>query len=167
MSIINRSAAGLAALALTVAPAAFAKGPGGDHGKSGQPHGKAGQQHGKARGKTKARNVVVKGTIASVGADTVTVSVAKATKWGRALRGTDAEFTVAKISAADRDGNGTVDLADLAAGDKVVVKARIAKDATAPYAARQLVDQSSPQADDDTQGDDDTTSDQGTGDVTP
>lgn len=167
MSIINRTAIAVSALAIAVAPSAFAKGNDQPHGKSGESHGKAHQHHGKAKGHAKAHNVVFKGTVASVADDgTVTVSVTKATKWGRELKGTDVAFTVKKFSVADTNGDQVRDAKDVQAGDKVVVKARIAKDDEAPYAARQLVDQTRPKADDEqTEGDDDGTPDQGTGDV--
>jgi hypothetical protein len=141
-----------AVLALAVTPAALAKGKPEDPGSQGK--GKSEQAHGK--GKVKPKNVVLKGTVVSsdAAAGTVTVHVAKATKWGRSLVGTDAAFTVVKINAADNDGDGSVTVADLLAGDKVVVQARIAKDDVAPYKARKVVDQTHPKPSDDDEGED-------------
>lgn len=56
------------------------------------------------------------------------------------------DFTNARITAADTNGDGTVDMSDLAAGDKVVVKARLPKQdpGSQPFAAKHLVDQTHP-----------------------
>jgi hypothetical protein len=107
---------------------------------------------GKGKGQAKAKNVVLKGLVVSADATTVTVAVKKATRWGRALRGTDVQFTVAKVVADDVNGDGKADALDLAAGDKVVVQARIGTSDVAPYSARRVVDQTHPPVDDD--GDD-------------
>ena len=65
---------------------------------------------------------MLKGTVVSsdATAGTVTVHVVKATKWGKSLVDTDAAFTVTKINAGDSNGDGSVTVADLMAGDKVV-----------------------------------------------
>ena len=96
---------------------------------------------GKAKGHAKAKNAVVKGTVVSVEGTTVTVTVEKANRWGRRLKGTDAAFTVdavKKLGVRDTNGDGTADAADIVAGDKVHVQARITRDAEAPFAARKL-----------------------------
>jgi hypothetical protein len=56
------------------------------------------------------------------------------------------DFTSARVKVADTNGDGTRNLADVADGDKVVVKARLARKAPGdgPFAARQLVDQTHP-----------------------
>jgi len=128
------------------APAVVAK-PGGG------PGGPPADHPGKAKGKAKPKNVVLKGLVVSSDATTVTVTVKKATKWGRSLVGTDAQFTVAKVVAADVNGDGKTDTLDLTAGDKVVVQARIAKTDTAPFKARRVVDQTHPRVSDDDAGD--------------
>ena len=119
-----------ATLSVAAAPALAAKPdhPGGGHGQA------------------KPKNVVLKGVVVSSDATTVTVTVKKATKWGRSLVGTDAQFTVAKVRVADVNGDGKADTLDLAAGDKVVVQARIAKTDVAPFNARRVVDQTHPPA---------------------
>ena len=137
----------IAAVALCVAiaaPATLAK-PGG--GPGGPPASNPSDTKGK--GKAKPKNVVLKGLVVSSDATTVTVTVKKATKWGRALVGTDAQFTVAKVVVADVNGDGKTDTLDLVTGDKVVVQARIAKTDTAPFKARRVVDQTHKQQADD------------------
>ncbi|MFL5846166.1 MAG: hypothetical protein ACJ762_15875 [Solirubrobacteraceae bacterium] len=120
-------------LALAVVPAALASKPD-DPGSKGKGHGKP----------AKAKNVVLKGIVVSSDATSVTVTVSKATKFGKALVGTDAQFTVTKVSAADGNADGVVDGLDLIAGDKVLVQAKLAKDAVAPFTARKVVDQTHP-----------------------
>jgi hypothetical protein len=142
----HRILAAAAALAVAAAPAALAKKGGDDVAKGGPKADKVDKSKGK--GKAKPKNVVLKGVVVSSDATTVTVAVAKATKHGKALVGTDALFTLSKIHVADTNGDGAIDGTDLVAGDKVVVQARIAKDAVAPYAARKVVDQTHPKPDD-------------------
>jgi hypothetical protein len=130
---LNRTLAAAAALAVAAAPAALAKGKPEDPGSKG-------------KGKAKPHNVVLKGVVVSSDATTVTVTVRKATKWGKALVGTDAAFTATRVRVADVNGDGAMNTLDLAAGDTVVVQARIAKDDVAPYKARKVVDQTHPEA---------------------
>jgi hypothetical protein len=129
----HRPLAAAAALAVALAPVAFAKGKPEDPGSTGKAH-------------AKPKNVVFKGVVVSSDATTVTVTVRKATKHGRALVGTDVAFTAAKVKVADTNGDGVRNTADIAAGDRVVVQARIAKDSVAPYAARKVVDQTRPKS---------------------
>jgi hypothetical protein len=162
MKLTHRITVAAAALALAVTPAAFAKKSDDDGTQGGSKVTKPDtgpSQHpekGKGNGKAKPKNVVLKGTVVSsdAAAGTVTVHVVKATKWGKSLVDTDAAFTVTKINAADTDGDGSVTVADLMAGDKVVVQARIAKDDVAPYKARKVVDQTHPKSSDDDEAED-------------
>jgi hypothetical protein len=135
---LTRPLTAVAVLALACAPAAFAKGKPEDPGSNGKGHSKP----------AKAKNVVLKGVVVSydAGSGAVTVTVNKATKFGRSLVGTDAAFIAVKVNVADTNGDGALTTADLVAGDKVVVQARIAKDGVAPYAARRIVDQTHPKA---------------------
>ena len=142
--------AGFAAAALLVPGAALADPPPG-HGPG--THGPG--VHGKhlAKGHAKPHKIVAKGTVVSVDATagTVTVHVTRANHWGHALVGQDVAFSIPAggVRAADRDNNGTVDLADVLANDKVLVQTtKLAADAAQPLAARKLVDQTSPEADD-------------------
>jgi hypothetical protein len=87
----------------------------------------------------------------STDATTVTIHVTKANKHGRSLVGQDVTFTIPEggVRAADRTGDGTVDLADVNAGDKVLVQtAKLAADAAQPFAGKKLVDQTSPEPED-------------------
>jgi hypothetical protein len=63
-------------------------------------------------------------------AKTVTVTVARAERGGRALRGKDVVFTVAtaRLAVADRNADGARDLADVAAGDRIRVVARVSRE---------------------------------------
>ena len=58
------------------------------------------------------------------------------------------DFSAAKISVGDVNGDGAASLADVVAGDEVVVKVKAPKGdpGAQPFAARQLVDQSHPAA---------------------
>jgi len=77
------------------------------------------------------RHTEFRGTVKAVDADakTVTVTVARA-QHGRALRGKDVVFTITtdtRVQTADRNADGTRDVADLAAGDRVRVVARVSR----------------------------------------
>jgi hypothetical protein len=84
--------------------------------------------------------------------DATTVDVAKGNNHVRRaeLSGpVSFDFATAKVSVADTNDDGASDLADVAAGDKVVVKVKAPKGAIGvqPFVARQLVDQTSPAVD--------------------
>jgi len=101
--------------------------------------------------KAHAVTYVFKGTF-NAGAVTVTKGNNHVRRAG--LVGTEVafDFTEARIKVADTNGDGTRNLADVADGDKVVVKARLARKTpgAGPFAARQLVDQThAAKADDD------------------
>jgi hypothetical protein len=104
--------------------------------------------HHRPRHNGAGRNLVFKGTLADVNAaaGTATVSVSGGNRAAQAYRGQTVSFTIsgATIRAADRDGDGRRDEAtDLNAGDRVVVKVRLANGAqpTQPFAAQQVIDQ--------------------------
>jgi len=84
-----------------------------------------------ARKAGRLRHTEFRGTVKAVDADakTVTVTVARA-QHGRALRGKDVVFTITtdtRVQTADRNADGTRDVADLAAGDRVRVVARVSR----------------------------------------
>ena len=125
-------ALGAAVTALALAPIAGAK-----------PHEPKGHGHGS--GKAKGVSYVFKGTYV----DTTTVDVSKGNahvrKAGLAGEAVQFDFSAAKISVADTNGDGASDLADVVAGDRVVVKVKAPKGdpGEQPFSARQLVDQTS------------------------
>jgi hypothetical protein len=67
------------------------------------------------------------------------------------LVGTDVVFdaATAKLVVADTNGDGVTDIADVEAGDRVLVTAKLAKcdPGDGPYAAKQFVDQTNPPLD--------------------
>lgn len=154
----HRILAAAATLALAATPAAIAKKPE-DPGSKGKAKAELKGQNGKGKGKAKAKNIVVKGvvTAASTDGSSVTIDVTKANKHGAFLR--DAEsplaFSAAKVVVLDANGDGPT-VADLQAGDKVVVQIRLAKDAdlSGVLAARKIIDQTNPPADEDEVEDD-------------
>jgi hypothetical protein len=85
----------------------------------------------RARGQAKPKQAVFRGTVAAVDAEaaTVTVEVTGGNKRARNLaQGQTVVFDVSKVRklhVADRDGSGTKDLGDFAAGDRVQVQALV------------------------------------------
>jgi len=155
---IRRSAAlafGVAALAI---PAAAVAQPGhghaNGHGKHG--HANAHGNHGHANGHGKQHPVgyVFKGTYEGDGLVSVEHGNAHARKAG--LVGSDVQFDLsgAKLTVADTNADSLIDATDVLVDDAVVVKARLPKHdpGSQPFAARHLVDQTHPAAEDD--GDD-------------
>jgi hypothetical protein len=107
--------------------------------------------HSDPKAQDKGRKLVFKGTLATVdpAAGTATVQVTGGNHAAKAYEGKTVSFTLAgaKIVVADRDADGTRnEVGDLRSGDKVVVKVRLAKgqQASEPFAARQVVDQTAP-----------------------
>jgi len=148
---INRPLVALSVCAAVAFPAAAAAKHGGGHGhgNSQAQHGQKGQHGGTDHAK-RGRALVVRGTVAAVGAGTVDVTVAGANHHGRALKGQTVTFDVsnARIVVRDVNGDGTRDLSDVQVGDKVLVQARIQKgaapDTTQPIVAQRLVDKGQP-----------------------
>lgn len=128
MQINRKLAAGLGVAALAV-PAAAVAHPGESHGG----------------GTTKPAQYNVKGVYAGAGVVSVNHANGHARKAG--WKGTDVafDFTSAQIRVADTNGDGVRDLADVAVGDRVKVKARLPKrdPGAGPYVAQRLVDKSS------------------------
>ena len=138
----GKSGVSAVAVALVCASSAAAT-PGNGNG-----HGQGQQNH--ANGKTRIHRVtyVFKGTWNSDG--TVTVKHGNAHVRKAKLVGTDVTFdlTNAKIVVRDTNGDGKRDSADLASGDRVVVKARLPRKdpGDQPFTATRLVDQTHPPA---------------------
>jgi hypothetical protein len=138
--------AGVVALGLPAAGVAHDNGRGTDNNDVKQGH-RGHHGHHKAK-----RDLLFGGTLTSVdaAAGTAVVQVTKTNRGARAWDEKAVSFTLAgaKLNVADRNANGTLDAGDLAAGDKVIVKVRLAKDATAaePFAAAKLHDVTAPRA---------------------
>jgi hypothetical protein len=141
----------LGAVALLVPATALAKGKPEHAGKHEK---KEKGEHGKG----KPANYVFKGVWHADG--TVTVKGGNARVRKHDLVGTDVAFDVtdAKLTVADNDGDGSVTVADLLEGDKVVVKARLPRTdpGDGPYAARRVVDQTHPKSDDEAEAETET-----------
>jgi hypothetical protein len=137
---IKRTAALGAVIALGAAPAALAVKPADPGSQSGE-HGKSGQEHGKSGGKTVM--YVFKGSYD--GASGVAVDHGNAHVRKADLLDTTVTFdlSTARVVVGDVNGDGSKDLLDVAAGDRVVVKARLPRKepGTQPFKAKQLVDQ--------------------------
>lgn len=124
MNRISKTSAGLAVLALAAAPVTFAAKPD----KPDKPH---------------AVGYVFKGTYSGDGS---TVAVTKGNKHAERAALVDTsvafDFADAKIVTTDTNGDGVKTIDDVAAGDKVQVKARLPKSdpGVGPYAAKHLVD---------------------------
>ena len=140
MNLGTKAAGAVAAIAMMTAPLAGAK-----------PHQEnPGQGHGNGHG-PKGVAYVFKGTYV----DSATVAVTAGNKHVRNAGLVDTsvgfDFSAAKVSVGDVNGDGAANLADVAAGDRVVVKVKAPKGdpGAQPFAARQLVDQTQPGAETD------------------
>jgi hypothetical protein len=140
---IRRAAAVLGAAALLLPSAAFAKGKPEKQEKQNRPAKPA-------HGKSQLANYVFKGVWNGGGTVTVSGGNARVRKGG--LVGKDVAFDLigARLRVADTNADGVVSDADLVPGDKVVVKARLARTepGDGPHAARRLVDQTHPAVED-------------------
>ena len=136
---LHKSIATLGAVALLVPAAAVAKGKPDDAGSKGKT--KSAQKKAKGKGKGKPATFVFKGTWNADG----TVAVTSGNSRGKKFKGQTLTFdwSKAKVSGQDTNADGKVDASDVTAGDKVVVQAKLPRDAsgTGPFAARKLVDQ--------------------------
>jgi hypothetical protein len=152
---IRRSAALALVVAALAIPAAAVARPGHGHGNGHGNHGHANAHgnHGHANGHGKQHPVgyVFKGTYEGDGLVSVEHGNAHVRK--AALVGQDVQFDLsgAKLSVADTNADSIIDATDVLVGDAVVVKARLSKHdpGSQPFAARRLVDQTNPAAEDD------------------
>jgi hypothetical protein len=137
MNLKRNALAALGVVALAVPAAALAK-PGGGHGNGG------GNGHG--NGGNPKVGYVFKGSYGGAGLVSVDKGNGHVKKAG--LVGQDVQFDLssAKLRVADSNGDGQVTADDVAAGDRVQVKARLGrKDPGAqPFEARKLIDKSNP-----------------------
>lgn len=141
-NIATTAAAAIAALALAAAPATAQPGSGGKPEKPDKPS-KPGKPA-KPGKPGKGVSYVFKGAYAGDS----TVAVEKGNKHARDFEGQTVVFdlSAAKVSVGDTTGDGVADLADVAAGDAVVVKAKLPKGVAPeqPIVAKHLVDQTNP-----------------------
>ena len=143
ITLPKHTVAAIAVAASLCAPAAaYAHGNGGDHGQRGADAQQApAKQHG-----PRWRTVLVAGKVVSVDGDVVTVQVRRANHHGRALRGQQVQLDVsaARVRIKDVNGDGNHDVADVAAGDRVIAQVRVPRgttlDLTQAIATRSLVD---------------------------
>jgi hypothetical protein len=134
---LTRVVAALGAAALLIPSAALAKG---------KPETKPAKS---AHGKSKSARYVFKGVWHTDGTVTVSGGNARVRKGGFVGEVVAFDLASAKLKVADTNADAAVSAADLAEGDKVVVKARLPrKDPGDPPSikARQLVDQTHPPA---------------------
>ena len=132
MTLGTRVVGAVAAVAMMTAPLAAAK-----------PHeDNPGQGHGNGHG-PKGVTYVFKGTYVNATTVDVTSGNKHVRNAGLVVPAVQFDFSAAKISVGDVNGDGAADLGDVAAGDKVVIKVTAAKadPGPQPLAARQLVDQ--------------------------
>jgi hypothetical protein len=158
MRVRTKLSAGVAALALAVPAAAVANPSGtytqGGNGNGGS-HGHKNGHHKNHKGGQKHNPVVMyvfKGTYSgsSVYTPSSTVHILHGNRAVKraGLIGQDVQFdlTTSRVVVADTNGDGARNLTDVAAGDRVVVKARLRKrdPGAQPFTAKQLVDQTHP-----------------------
>ena len=99
-----------------------------------------------AHGKSKPANFVFKGAWHTDGTVTVSGGNARVRKHGFVGLVVGFDLTTAKLRASDTNADGLATADDLVEGDKVVVKARLARTepGAGPFAAHRLVDQTHP-----------------------
>lgn len=155
---LKRTVAALSVAALVACPAGAMAKNSNSGGKAGKGSERVKDVGGKKGGKPKKPKVVTyqfKGLVAAVGDGTVQVTVNGGNSKAKKLKGQTLTFDVtkAKVKVADVNNDGKRDLADVAAGDRVNVQAKVAGplDAAAPVAARHFVDKgpAKPPSDDD------------------
>ena len=129
---MTRSTIAAATAALLLAAPAVAAAKGGPH-KDHESKGKG----------SRTVSFVLKGTYAGDSTVAVTKANGPARKAGLVGQTVTLDLATARVVVADVNADGARDLADVAVGDKVVVKVRAPKGATAAdtLTARQLVDQ--------------------------
>jgi len=140
---IKRAAAIGSVLALGAAPGALAVKPA-DPGSQGQGHG---QGHAKNGGKGTV-SYVFKGAYQLGGGVAVMKGNAHVKKAGLVDTIVSFDLSQAKVVVGDVNGDGAKDVNDLSVGDRVVVKARLPRTepGAQPYSAKQIVDQTHPDA---------------------
>jgi hypothetical protein len=91
-------------------------------------------------------NVILKGSVVAVDGSVVTVDVKRADHHGRAFVGQQVQLDLSagRVFVKDVNADGTRDVADVAAGDRVLAQLRVARgvtpDLTQPFVTRRLLD---------------------------
>jgi hypothetical protein len=151
---LKHSSAALGVAALVAFPAGAMAKNGNEHGGNGKnahaiaEHGQSGAKHGNAK-KPKLKTYEFKGVVAVVGDGSLQVAISGGNSRGRKFKGQTLTFDLAsaKLRVADVNNDGKRDLADVAAGDRLNVQAKLAAvDASQPLAARVVVDKAVPAA---------------------
>jgi hypothetical protein len=141
----KRTIVAVAGAAALVVPAAASADPGHGRGKDKRSAAESVTTHGKpTTRKAKKVTYVFKGTFGADGTVTVSSGNAHVRRGGFVRQSVRFDLAGARIVGADTNTDQTVDLADVRAGDRVVVKARLAKGtkyvaATEGQPAEQLV----------------------------
>lgn len=147
MENVKRAAVAISACAALALPASALA----NHGAH-SPHEHANSNAGKAHGHRHDRNAILKGSVASIDGNVVTVNVTGGNHAGRSFNGqaVQIDLTGARLVVADVNGDGSRDLSDVVAGDAVVIQAWVPRDgnATQPLSARRLVDQGAAESSD-------------------
>ena len=95
-------------------------------------------------GNSRGKNAVADGTVTAVDptGGVVTVTIEHGNRAARDYQGQSVDFNVSgsHLQAGDANGDGTVDLNDVTAGDKAQVQWRAASAATPPFAAKRFKD---------------------------
>jgi hypothetical protein len=153
--------AAVAAVAAALSAPVAAQARGGHHGQgshadahlNAERHGLAADRHGHEHAFGRhGGNVIIRGTVASVDGNLVTVDVVRGNRRGRALAGRQVQLDLSagRVIVRDVNADGQRNLADVAGGDRVLAKFRVprgdAPDLSQPFAARGLIDFGQPPA---------------------
>jgi len=105
--------------------------------------------NGGGKGQSKAKNYNFRGTYNADGTVAVQKGNSRVRKGGFIGENVAFDYSSAKFSVADTNADGSEDVNDLQAGDRVMVKAKLPRSAPGeqPFAARKVVDRSDPAAD--------------------
>src|SRR5215218_1680328 len=118
----SRTLAAAGVVAALVAPAVVQAKPGHGHG-----HGAPTASQGIKPIKVKYSNVIVKGSVAAVDGDVVTVTAVGGNHRGRGLAGQPLllDLSKARVTVRDVNQDGARNAADVAVGDRVLVQVRV------------------------------------------
>lgn len=160
MTHTHRRVAVLLGAAALIAPSTALAGPG--HGAKdkvakAEAKGKVGHAKAEAKGKAKvkAATYVLKGVYDAADSSVTVTSGNSAVKRAGLIGDRVAfDFSAAKLTVADTNGDDATTIADVVSGDEVKVQVRLPRTApgTGPFAARKLVDLTNPAVEEDEVG---------------